>query len=57
MTHQPIKLNIKVNKGAIKNKITLESLGNIVSLVKSLRPSASGCNKPTKPITFGPFRR
>ena len=48
---------MKVNKGAIKKRIVLESLGKMVSLVKSLRPSANGCNNPTNPITFGPFRR
>ena len=35
--------------------IILELLGNIVSFTNNFNPSASGCNKPKKPITFGPF--
>ena len=54
-TAQPIKLKINVNIGAIKNIIILELLGNIVSFTNSFNPSANGCNKPKKPITFGPF--
>ena len=54
-TAQPIKLKIKVNIGATKNMIILELLGKIVSLANNLSPSANGCNKPKKPITFGPF--
>ena len=55
-TAQPIKLSIKVNIGATRNKTILELLGKIVSFTKSFKPSANGCSKPTKPITFGPFR-
>lgn len=54
-TAQPIKLKIKVNIGAIKNIIILELLGKIVSFTNNFNPSANGCNKPKKPITFGPF--
>lgn len=54
-TAQPIKLKIKVNIGAIKNITIFELLGKIVSLTNSFRPSANGCSRPKKPITFGPF--
>ena len=33
----------------------LELLGRIVSLANNFSPSANGCNKPKKPMTFGPF--
>ena len=33
----------------------LELLGKMVSLANNFNPSANGCNKPKKPITFGPF--
>jgi len=55
-TAQPTKLSIKVSIGAIRNRTILELLGKIVSFTKSFNPSANGCNKPIKPITFGPFR-
>jgi hypothetical protein len=42
ITAQPIKLNIKVSKGAkIKRKI-FELLGKIVSLTNNFKPSANG---------------
>lgn len=54
-TAQPIKLKTKVSIGAIKNILILELLGNIVSFTNNFNPSANGCSKPKKPITFGPF--
>ena len=41
--------------GAIKKTIILELLGRMVSFTNSFSPSAKGCSKPKKPITFGPF--
>ena len=50
-------LRAKVRMGDNTNKNLLDLSGKIVSLVKSLIPSAIGCNKPKGPTTFGPFRR
>lgn len=56
-THHETKANKKVIMGA-NIKITKFALdGNIVSLTKSFKPSARGCNKPNNPTTFGPFLR
>ena len=41
--------------GATKKTIILELLGRMVSFTNSFSPSAKGCSKPKKPITFGPF--
>ncbi len=54
ITAQFIKLNIKVEIGAIINIILLALLGIIVSFSNNFNPSANGCNKPNIPITFGP---
>lgn len=53
---QPNKLKNKVKTGAkIKLKV-LAFVGITVSLIKSFKPSARGCKRPKKPITFGPLR-
>jgi len=57
ITAQPIKLKIKVNKGAKIKIYKFELLGKMVSLTNSFKPSAKGCNKPKNPITLGPRRR
>ena len=57
ITAHPIKLKIKVIKGAKINIIIFALLGKIVSFANSFDPSASGCNNPTKPTTLGPLRR
>ena len=54
---QEIILKIKTIMGATKKIIALARVGIKTSLNVSLAPSASGCNKPQKPTTFGPFRR
>jgi hypothetical protein len=55
ITAQLIKLKIKVRIGANKNMLVVELLGSIVSFANNFKPSASGCSKPKKPITLGPF--
>lgn len=55
ITHQLIKLSVKVSIGALINKSVLELLGIIDSFKTSFNPSAKGCNNPKKPTTFGPF--
>ena len=54
MTAQPIKLRVKVIKGAKINNNVSALLGIIVSLRNNFNPSDKGCNIPIKPITFGP---
>jgi len=49
--------NVNITKGA-STKIRLFAwLGITISLATSFKPSASGCNNPQKPTTFGPLRR
>jgi hypothetical protein len=50
------KLIVKVISGEIIKRNLLAELGKTVSLIKSLKPSAKGCNKPATPITSGPIR-
>ena len=53
---QPIKLRKNVKMGAKIKLNVLEFVGITDSFSNNLRPSASGCNKPKKPTTFGPKR-
>ena len=46
ITAHPIKLKIKVNKGANKKIPVFAAVGKTVSLTKSFKPSAKGCNNP-----------
>ena len=48
-------MRAKNNTGAIRNK-TLLLLWETISLIKSLSPSANGCNNPNTPTTEGPRR-
>lgn len=43
--------------GDIINKPVFAELGNTVSFINSLAPSAKGCSRPNKPTMFGPDRR
>jgi hypothetical protein len=56
ITNQADKLNINKTKGPIKNKIYEALLGIGFSLRINFSASANGCNKPIKPVQFGPFR-
>lgn len=47
---------ISARTGAVKNKIGEAIDGRMGSLIKSFTPSATGCNSPRGPTTFGPFR-
>ena len=42
--------------GAKINNIVFAELGKTVSFTNNFKPSASGCNNPKKPTTFGPLR-
>jgi len=55
ITDHPIRLNTKDKAGDNKKIPVFALVGNVVSLVNNFRPSARGCNKPIKPITFGPL--
>ncbi len=57
ITAQPIIARLKVTIGASRNTSGFAPVGTTVSLRNSLRPSASGCNRPNGPTTLGPRRR
>jgi hypothetical protein len=57
ITTHPISDSRKLTIGANKKILVLAVLGKIVSLANNFNPSASGCNNPKTPITFGPLRR
>lgn len=57
ITLHELKLSVK-HKTGDKKKITLLTLlGFTYSFNINFKPSAIDCNKPHKPITFGPTRR
>jgi periplasmic divalent cation tolerance protein len=56
ITTQLIRLNKKVIIGAKKKIVLSEVEGKRGSLINNFNPSDNGCNKPYKPITFGPCR-
>jgi hypothetical protein len=49
ITDQPKRLNIRVKTGAKTKLKVLAFVGITVSLSRSFKPSARGCNKPQKP--------
>jgi hypothetical protein len=55
MTTQPNIAKDSETIGANTNNPTFDIVGKIVSLVKSFKPSAIGCNNPHTPTTVGPF--
>ena len=55
-TAQAAKAGMMVMMGPSKNKGLLAAVGKMISLVKSLRASAMGCNKPKGPVRLGPKR-
>jgi hypothetical protein len=57
ITTQLIKAKKNVNIGAHISTLFFVLLGNIISFESSLKPSASACNKPHAPTTFGPRLR
>ena len=56
ITDHVTNANKKVIIGANIKIIVFALLGNIVSLINNLSPSARGCNKPKRPTTLGPLR-
>lgn len=54
ITIQPAKPKTSVKIGAPKKIILLALRGIIISFKTAFKPSASGCNKPQIPTTFGP---
>lgn len=54
-THPENDITIEI-AGADKYTPVLASVGLIPSLAINLTPSASGCNTPYIPTTFGPLR-
>ena len=56
ITDQAVKLKNKANKGATIKPNVFAFVGITVSLIINFTASATGCNKPLKPTTFGPFR-
>jgi hypothetical protein len=53
---QAMVLQTKLIMGAIKKTSKFAFVGIRGSFTSSLRPSAKGCKRPTKPTTLGPFR-
>ena len=51
---QPKRLKNSVKIGATRKLKVFELVGITVSLSRSLRPSARGCNKPNNPTLLGP---
>lgn len=45
----------RVTLGASKKNAQLALIGTIISLKRSLTPSAIAWRLPQKPVTFGPF--
>ena len=56
ITAQAISATVKVMIGAIRNRPRLAADGMIVSLRKTLSPSAKLCSRPNGPTTLGPRR-
>src|SRR5688572_20130939 len=56
ITAQAISDSVKVSIGAITNTTRLAPDGRMVSLNRSLMPSATGWNRPNGPTTLGPLR-
>lgn len=55
ITAQLIIANASETIGAIINNPKFDCVGNIVSLLNNLTPSAIGCNIPHTPTLVGPF--
>jgi hypothetical protein len=54
ITAQPTSAKVKVRIGAMMKRPRFAPEGMIVSLRKSLRPSAKLWSRPNGPTTFGP---
>ncbi len=57
ITLQLTILRIRTIKGASKKIVLLARVGTKSSLTSNFAPSATGCNRPQNPTTFGPFLR
>lgn len=56
ITDHAVKLKKKAKRGAIIKPKVFAFVGITVSFTINFTASATGCNKPLKPTTFGPFR-
>jgi hypothetical protein len=56
ITAQAISASVKVMIGASRNRPRLAEDGMMVSLRKTLSPSAKLCSRPNGPTTLGPRR-
>lgn len=54
---QQVNAIIRERRGATRYNARLAKRGMIPSFSISFTPSATGCNKPKRPIAFGPWRR